>query len=194
MARVLKVFELSTADPFKAINISYYQSLFDRSWSEALQTIENEFWDVVSNLFHYSGDGLKSLEEFNAELPLTSKKAGEGQSEIGSILCNIEDIWFDSKQAERTKRRLLSLVQNALSSAWFDTTRGQIGEAGEQTSVWIKVEIVRNQVVFGPSHSSQAINILQHIHDAAAPEFHQNHTFSFQNIQQSRLHNSTFMP
>ena len=126
MARVLNVFELSTADPFKTINISYYQSLFDRTWSEELQTIENEFWDVVTNLFHYQGDGFSSLDEFDPELPLASKQAGESQNKINSILRNTGDLWFDSKQAERTKRRLLSLVQYALSSAWFDTTRGQI--------------------------------------------------------------------
>lgn len=91
MARVLLLYELSSVDPFRSINICYYQSLFDRSWSEAILTIENEFWDVVTKLFAYGGDGLKQFNDFNPELPLQSKKAAEGQDEMGKILHNIED-------------------------------------------------------------------------------------------------------
>lgn len=43
---------------------------------------------------------------------------------ISNIIRNIDDVWFEPKTAERLKKRLLGLVQYALTSAWFDTKVG----------------------------------------------------------------------
>jgi hypothetical protein len=88
---------------------------------------------------------------------------------IAGIFRNLEDIWFEPKTTERLKRRLIGLVQYALASAWFDATLGR-GAAINGGQTWFKVEIVRNQIVFGPGHSSYAIGILQKVHDSRNQE------------------------
>lgn len=99
--------------------------MFDRAWAENLQTIENEFWDNVTAFFyHQSGKAYEEIESLNSELPFQSKKVAEGQNLISNIIRNIDDVWFEPKTAERLKKRLLGLVQYAMTSAWFDTKAG----------------------------------------------------------------------
>ena len=56
-------------------------------------------------------------------------------------------------------------------------------DLAQESLGWINVEIVRNQVVLGPSHSGEAILILHKIHDIALQDNVMNNTsegtFSF---------------
>jgi deoxyadenosine/deoxycytidine kinase len=56
LLKVLSVYDLEAKDAMREVNISYYQSLFDRTWAESMHTVENEFWDNVTAFFYSQSD------------------------------------------------------------------------------------------------------------------------------------------
>ena len=71
------------------------------------------------------------------------------------MLCGFTEMLTD-KYIESARMRVIRMLETALTSSWYHSN-----------DKWFKIDIVRNQLCFGPHHSQNAMLNLQKIHDVA---------------------------
>lgn len=145
-------------DIFAEASKAYYSFVLDRAWANDILQTELQFWDLLGLMLEH-GHKLKS--SFWQANPLQSKNIDSCSKELEMLEQNLRGFtqMLTSEYVNECRARIVNLMQIAMHSAYRQ----------ENTSAtrYEKVDIIRNQVCFGPHHCQGALVSLRKLHDIA---------------------------